>query len=122
MKKLYISALIIAITLGTASFARAENFVVDHDMYKKHQQTKVQTTTRYDARTSDFQKGMYSGSSGYTGGLTGQVAVRDSMNDGDDKAFVVRPVRGKGHEFGTTFRYGDMSQSREARLNHSFNN
>jgi hypothetical protein len=88
------------------------------------ERVKVDHPVGYDAtaRDPEAQKWEYNGSSAYRGGLSGQVAVEDSMNDGDNAAFTVRPVRGAYNQFNASLRSGDMSQSDETRLNHAFNN
>lgn len=127
MKKLLATVMALTIVLGVSAYgAHAENFVVDKDMYQKHQAKEnnvkaAADATRFDNRTTrGYKKGQYSGSSAYTGGLTGQVAVRNT--DPNGKKFVVHPVHGKYNQFGSSLRYGDTSQSAETRINHSFNN
>lgn len=84
----------------------------------------IETPVGYDAtaNNAEAQKWTYNGSSAYRGGLSGQIAVRDNMNDGDGMAMVTRPVRGANNQFNASLRNGDMGQSAETRLNHAFNN
>jgi hypothetical protein len=88
------------------------------------ERVRVEHPIGYDntARNPEAQKYTYNGSSAYRGGIAGQVAVEDRMNDGDNAAFTVRPVRGAHNQFNASLRNGDMGQSDETRLNHAFNN
>lgn len=151
MKKFYVSALALAIALGGTSAAHANWFSnksdndrdarietstssnqmvsrtradIDGDGRVDVDVVSNDNPTRYDATAHDAeaQKWIYNGSSAYRGGLAGQVAMQDSMNDGDETAFVVRPVRGSYNQFNASLRSGDMGQSDETRINHSFNN
>lgn len=87
------------------------------------ERVRVETPVGYDATAHDAeaQKWIYNGSSAYRGGLSGQIAVREGI-EGNDRAFVTRPVRGTHNQFNASLRSGDMSQSDETRLNHAFNN
>jgi hypothetical protein len=120
--KILMKTLLLGAMVGLmAPAALAEDFVVDHDRYEKHQASK----THYNKAepSSGFKKGVYSGSSAYAGNLTGRVAVQtDRIGDMDGRAFTVHPVRGSGHEFNATLRYGDSSQSRSYHGKHVFNN
>lgn len=98
-------------TSSTYQLSNGERVVVDHPVgFDK---------TAYDP---EAQKWNYNGSSAYRGGLSGRVAVEDRIGDGDNTAFVVRPVRGQYNQFNASLRSGDMGQSDETRLNHAFNN
>lgn len=105
-----------------ASAASAEDFVVDHKKHEQHHSMMVKQHA-VKAPITGYVPGRFSGSSAYTGGKAGQVAFQtDKIGDMDGRAFTVRPVRGSGHEFNASLRYGDTSQSRDTRFNHSFNN
>lgn len=144
MKKLLASALVLGVAF-TAADANANWFSkkdkepqAQEQMIRKTNETTTSSTYHlrngqrvvvenpvgYDktARDPEAQKWVYNGSNAYRGGLAGQVAVEDRIGDGDNTAFVVRPVRGQYNQFNASLRRGDMSQSDETRLNHAFNN
>lgn len=105
-----------------APAAFAEQFVVDRDKHDRHQAMKHHSYDRVEPATG-YVPGRFSGSSAYTGNLSGRVAVQtDRIGDMDGRAFSVHPIRGRNHEFNANLRYGDTGQSRETRFNHSFNN
>jgi hypothetical protein len=112
------------VTLGLLSPAAfAKDFIVDHNMYTKHQDQMQQRASYNSQSWHDFQKYRFSGDSAYTGGLAGQVAYQtDPIGDMDGKAFTVHPVRGRYGEFNSSLRYGDTGQSRATRFNQTFNN
>lgn len=120
--KITIKTLLVGAMVGLmVPAALAEDFVIDHDRYQQYQAAK--NTPGKVKPASGFQKGVYSGSSAYTGNLSGRVAVQtDRIGDMDGRAFTVHPVRGAGHEFNATLRYGDSSQSRSLHGKHVFNN
>lgn len=144
MKKLLASALVLGVALTAADananwFSKKDNEPqAQQKIIKKTNETATSTTYQmrngervvvsnpvgYDrtAHDAEAQKWTYNGSTAYRGGLAGQVAVEDRIGDGDDTAFVVRPVRGSYNQFNASLRRGDMSQSDETRLNHAFNN
>jgi len=118
--KLAKTILMSAVTLGAlVPAAFAHDFVVDQKMHDKYQNFVNQQESYRPV--SGYVPGRFSGSSAYTNGLAGQVAVQtDRIGDMDGKAFTVHPVR--GGEFNSTLRYGDTGQSRETRFNQAFNN
>ncbi|HEY8964404.1 MAG TPA: hypothetical protein VIN59_08100 [Alphaproteobacteria bacterium] len=118
--KTLLAGLLTLAVLAPAAFA--EEFVVDQDKYDRHQAMQDLKRTHIEP-VRGYQKGKFSGSSAYTGGLTGRVAVQtDRIGDMDGRAFTIRPIRGTTQEFNANLRYGDTNQSYESRFNHTFNN
>ncbi len=134
MKITYLSVLAVAALLGVSAAqandavnASAHNNVkVRHHHHHYHQKMDMnqngERPVGYEATANrpEAQKWTYSGNNAYHS-IAGQVAYRDSMEDGDNRAFVVRPVRGPS-QFNANLRQGDTGQSDATRVNQTFNN